>query len=214
MVAATGNTLVFLADIAAVDDNRLERYAPWLGEEELARCRRFVRSERRRQYIAGRALLRLGLACLLDIEPATVVLRERAGLGPELVGPSPGAAGFSISHSGSWAGCAMTTRGPIGFDIERIDPARDVLALAQQAFDTASVAGLHACQGAARTGAFYRMWCAHEARIKLGRDGGTIHHYALPGLAGALAWAHDPGAPPMIEFVDLGAEDQLTPKSK
>ncbi len=211
---AAGSTLVFLADIAAVGDARLARYAPWLGESELTRWRRFVRVERRRQFIAGRALLRLGLGRLLGIDPGTVALRERPGQAPELVSPSSEAAWFSISHSGSWVGCAVTTKGPVGFDIERIDPARDVLALAEQAFDTPALAELHACQGAARVDAFYRMWCAHEARIKLGRDSGAMLCYALPGLAGALACAHDPGAPPMIELVDLGAEDQFTPKSK
>ena len=66
---------MFLADIAAVGDTRLARYAPWLGAQEVARCERFVRVERRRQFIAGRALLRLGLARLLGVDPGTLALR-------------------------------------------------------------------------------------------------------------------------------------------
>jgi len=204
--SAAGDTLVFLADIAAVDDARLARYAPWLGEQELARHERFVRAERRRQFIAGRALLRLGLVRLLGIDPETVALRERPGQAPALLDRLSDETWFSISHSGPWIGCAVSTAGAVGFDIERIDAARDVLALAEQAFDSAAVAELQAVQGDARVAAFYRMWCAHEARIKLGADVGMLYPYSLPGLAGALACAHDAGAPPVTAFVDLGTE--------
>lgn len=201
---ATGNTFVFLSDIASVTDARLERYASWLGDSELARYRRFTRRERRRQFIAGRVLLRLGIERLLGVGPVAVVLQERPGQAPELLSPPSSSACFSISHSASWIGCAVSAAGPIGFDIERTDPTRDVLALAQQAFSSAAVAELSSCAGEARIAAFYRMWCEHEARIKLGREDGVVHRYALPGLAGALACAYDVVAPPAVQFVDLG----------
>ena len=204
--SGAGDTLVFLADIAAVSDARLARYAAWLGAPEAARCEGFVRAERRRQFIAGRALLRLGLARLLGIDPGTVALCERPGQAPALLDSLSGAAWFSIAHSGTWIGCAVSTAGAVGFDLERIDATRDVLALAEQAFDAGRVAELQAVGGEARVAAFYRMWCAHEARIKLGEDSAMLYPYALPGVAGALACAPDAGAAPTIAFVDLGKE--------
>lgn len=203
-IRGEGNTFVFLSDIAVVADARLARYAHWLGDEELARWWRFVRIERKRQFIAGRALLRLGLGRLLGVDPGTVALRERPGQAPELIAPASEAAWFSISHSGPWVGCAVTTGGPIGFDIERIDSTRDVLALAEQAFDMAACAALEGCAGDARSAMFYRMWCEYEARIKLGQDGGVVHSYALPGVAGALVGAHHVDPAPAMEFVGLG----------
>lgn len=203
---AAGNMFVFLSDIAALSDARLERYACWLGESELARYRRFVRTERRRQFIAGRALLRLGLERLVGAPPGAVALRERPGQAPELLAPASDGVWFSVSHSRTWVGCALGAAGAIGFDIEHIDATRDVLALAGQALGAAAVSELDALAGEERIAAFYRMWCAYEARIKLGQESRVVHPYMLPGLAGALACAQDAGTPPTIEFIDLGKD--------
>lgn len=195
--------LVWLADAASVDAASLARHAAWLGASERERCARFLRAERRRQFIVGRALLRMALGSLLARDPAMIELDERPGQSPGFIFPPGMNGGFSISHSGRWVACAASTRTRLGLDIERIDPERDVLALSEQAFGAADVALLQAAGPAARIGTFYRMWCAHEAGIKLGQDKRSEYALEAPGLAGVLACAAPLAAAPHLVQVCL-----------
>jgi 4'-phosphopantetheinyl transferase len=187
-------TLLWLLDADTLSDAALGGYAAWLGEGERQRCARFVRAERRRQFIAGRALLRLALGRLLGTDPRAIVLRERPGDAPALESPVPAGLGFSISHSGPWVACAASTVSRLGLDIERIDAGRDLLALAEQALGRDAVLELRALAGAARVQAFYRSWCLHEARFKLGSASAADYLFEQPGLALALS-AERPLAP-------------------
>lgn len=164
--------LIWLADADAMTDASLQRYLGWLTPGELARHGRFVREQRRRQFVAGRVLLRMALAPLLRVQPQQVLLEERNGQAPRLLTPAPcGAApGFSISHSGRWVACAVGEHA-LGLDIEVRDAARDLAALAKQAFDADEMARWQQMQrwdDEARVEGFYRLWSEKEARIKLG----------------------------------------------
>ncbi|MFC5460840.1 4'-phosphopantetheinyl transferase family protein [Massilia niabensis] len=183
-------TLLWLTNVDALPEATLKGFVAWLGEGERLRCVRFARAERRRQFIAGRALLRLALGSLLGVPPHSIALRERpfnapALEMPELELPESGV-GFSISHSGPWVACAASTQAAVGLDIERIDLRRDALALAMHALGPEALARLRACEGAERAHAFYRMWCLHEARIKLGGPSAADYVFEQPGLALAL----------------------------
>jgi 4'-phosphopantetheinyl transferase len=204
---AVVDTLLWLADVDRLGETVLASYAGWLGASERQRCERFVRAQRRRQFIAGRALLRLMLARLLGLAPAHLALDERPGNAPVLADASLPAVGFSISHSGPWVACAASLECPVGLDIERIDAGRDVLALAEHAFDPATAAEVRACTGEARMHAFYRHWCLHEAGIKLGQASAENHVYMQPGLMLALRCARPLAAAPRLDVVELGAED-------
>jgi 4'-phosphopantetheinyl transferase len=186
-VPAQGDTLLWLVDSGALSSAALEAGLGWLGEGERLRHARFVRAERARQFVAGRVLLRLAIGELLNVAPRTVELLERPGNAPALVFPERPGLGLSISHSGPWVACAASLEAPVGLDIERIDPARDLVALAEQAFGMEAAAQLAALEGAARLHAFYRQWCRHEAHIKLGREGVHDHYFELPGLALVLS---------------------------
>jgi 4'-phosphopantetheinyl transferase len=210
-VTAAHATLVWLADAGGLPESAVAAYAGWLGQDERARHARFVRAERRRQFVAGRALARLVLGRLLGVAPAAMALQERPGQGPALLSPAHSAA-FSISHSGPWIAVAASTETLVGLDIERIDPSRDVMGLAQQAFGPEQLVQLAACDALQRIDVFYRMWCEHEARIKLGAPVGSMVDCGRPGLAGALACAAPPAADITPELVDLGRSarpDQL-----
>ncbi len=165
-------TLLWLADADALTGADLQRYLAWLTPGELARHARFVREQRRRQFIAGRVLLRMALAPLLRVPAQQVLLEERTGLAPRLLTPAPAGAapGFSISHSGRWVACAVGEHA-MGLDIEVRDPSRDLAALAKQAFDADEIARWQQMQRweeAERVEGFYRLWSEKEARIKLG----------------------------------------------
>lgn len=165
-------TLLWLADVSAVPDASLQRYLAWLTPGELARHGRFVREQRRRQFVTGRVLLRMALAPLLQVPAQQVLLEERNGQAPRLLTAVPGGAalGFSISHSGRWVACAVGEHA-VGLDIEVRDPARDLDALARQAFEADEMAHWQQMQrweAAERIEGFYRLWSEKEARIKLG----------------------------------------------
>ena len=186
---APGVTFLWLLDAGTWSDAVLDGYADWQSEGERLRCARFVRPERRRQFIAGRVLLRHALGRLLGVAPRSIALRERPGNAPALEMPGPANVGFSISHSGPWVACAASTVCRLGLDIERIDARRDVLALAEQALGAEALAELQMLQGEERVHAFYRMWCLHEARIKLGSASAADYSFTSLGLRGALCTA-------------------------
>lgn len=200
-MASPAAVLVWLVDSQAIAPDALAGYAAWLGESERERCARFVRHERRRQFIVGRALLRLAVGRLLGRAPAGTVIHERSGQAPILVDAAD--VGFSISHSARWVACAAGRGVALGLDIERVDPGRDVMALAEQAFDASEVRSLQLLAPAARHAAFYRMWCAYEARIKLGRASRAEYPLEATEISGALACDSPLAQKPVLSLVRL-----------
>ncbi|MCC2960374.1 4'-phosphopantetheinyl transferase superfamily protein [Massilia sp. IC2-278] len=184
---AKAETLLWLADTAPLGADWFAAGLGWLNDAERLRHERFARAERRRQFVAGRILLRMALAELLGVAPCAVALTERPGNAPALAFPEQPGLGLSISHSGQWVACAVSLTGPVGLDIERIDPARDVLAIAEQAFGPEEAGQLKVLEATARADAFYRMWCRYEAHIKLGGKGVHDIFHAFPGLALVLS---------------------------
>lgn len=199
--------LLWLTDADAVSEEALHGYRGWLTPGELARDARFVRQQRRRQFIVGRALLRLALSRVLDVAPRAVRLEEQTGRAPKLVAPVAGGIGFSIAHSGRWVGCAVSTCSALGLDIELRDPERDFTALAGQAFSEAEMAqwlAMSAMPKAMRVEAFYRLWCEKEARFKLGREE-AVACIALQHEELSVVLCSDPplGQAPQMEVVTL-----------
>ena len=158
---------IWLLDIRSIETAQISRYAAWLGPAEAARHARFVRPLRQRQFVLGRVLLRLAMGKTLGVSPVDIVLGERPGQAPLLLLPAGGPY-FSISHSGHWVACAVSTTTRLGLDIELRDPGRDVLALAHQAFGAAVAADLEKLPQKERPEAFYQRWSEAEARYKLG----------------------------------------------
>ncbi len=167
---------VYLADSASVADAALVKGLAWLSAGEAARHRGFVRPHRQRQFLVGRTLLRMALAEVLGCSPESLLFEQLAGRAPRLLkpaAPKDGAApGFSISHSGQWVACAVSANTALGLDIEVPDPARDLEALAEHAFDDAARARWRAAAPEQRRALFYRLWSEQEARIKLGQSPG------------------------------------------
>jgi 4'-phosphopantetheinyl transferase len=174
---------VLLLDSSVIDDAALASFASWLSPSELARYGKFARAQRRRQFLAGRVLLRQALAPLLGVPARAIALVEQSGAAPRLALPAGTRAGFSISHSGPWVACAVSADTALGLDIEVRDETRDLAALAGQAFDADTCASLAACAPRQRVDEFYRLWSTQEARIKLGAGGGHVSVLDHPQLA-------------------------------
>ena len=192
----TTEAAVLLLDARTIDDALLPRYMSWLSPGELARHARFMRPQRQRQFVLGRALLRTVLGQARRVPAAAIVLEERAGQAP--LSPA-GAPSFSLSHSGHWIACAVSRQTALGLDIEVMDAKRDVLALARQAFGDAVANHLAAMPREQQLASFYRRWSESEARYKLGGEAGeapscvTLAHPELSiVLCSATPLAHLP----------------------
>lgn len=171
----SAHATILLLDARSVDEALLPILLSWLSPPELARYQRFMRSQRQRQFVLGRALLRTVLGQALGVPAVAVVLEERAEQAPL----SPAGGGhFSLSHSGPWIACAVSPQAALGLDIEMLEERRDVLALAHQAFGVAVADSLAGMPHAKQRAAFYRRWSEHEARYKLGQE--AVSCIALP----------------------------------
>ena len=168
------DSTLLLVDTRPLVDDALAPFMQWLGAGESGRMQRFVRHGRRRQFLIGRVLARQALGLLLGADPRHLALEGAPDAKPFLSGEHP-FVDFSISHSGYWVACAASVVTRLGLDIESIDPARDVLSLAEHAFAEPEVAWLKARPDESRTRDFYHLWSASEARIKLGAEGACCH---------------------------------------
>jgi 4'-phosphopantetheinyl transferase len=198
MQAAT----VWLLDSRTIDPAALATYEAWLGASERQRLAGFARQERRTQFVLGRALLRCALAPALGLESATIPLIERHANAPLLDVPRP--AFFSISHSGPWIACAVSASTPLGLDIERIDAARDIAALAAQVCDAPQQVMLASLPAAQQARAFYQIWSTAEARVKLGVPAAGESVLPHPALSIVLCSAQPlPHAPVLLDGAPL-----------
>lgn len=192
---------LFLVNISDID---LAGYFPWLSTSEVLRYERFIKKERQRQFLAGRVLLRLALGQLLDLPASTLQLTERPGNAPQLDFPACPDLGFSLSHSGNWVACAVSTSTRLGLDIELLDPDRDFSALALHAFDAAENAWLQQQDAGNRVRDFYQLWTSKEARIKLNAANASAEqciHFPHPELSIMLCSAGQLTPPPQLQYI-------------
>jgi 4'-phosphopantetheinyl transferase len=152
---------------------QLDAGAPGEGWELPAAERRRAAQMRRpgsgARWIAARRALRTVLGRYLDEDPAAIALRAGPHGKPELT--APGRLEFNLSHSGTLALIAVTIGVELGIDLEKMDPGRDFLALAERGLGPDAVAALRAMEPAGRPHAFYEQWVRHEALLKC-RGGG------------------------------------------
>ena len=206
--APQSGSVLWLIDGRKLSDDQLERCIFWLNTEELARYRRFIRSQRQRQFLIGRSLLRAALGKLCKVAPSDISLSERIANAPLLNWPTT-APFFSISHSGPWVACAVSQNFAVGLDIEVKNPIRDLDALAAHAFDETEMAQFSQLVGDERLNFFYELWSHKEARYKLlsnidsnNKSKSTAHCIALrhPELSVVLC-SHDilTEPPPIVE---------------
>lgn len=73
---------------------------------------------------------------------------------------------FNLSHSATTALAAVCAEREVGVDIERIEPARDLVALAERALSLQDAAAVRDAAEAERASVFYERWTRHEARLK------------------------------------------------
>ena len=140
-----------------------------LSPSEAQRFAHFTRTMRRRQFLLGRVLLRFAVAALTGMASDEFSVVEKCGEGPQLVFsdrsyPVPK---FSLSHSGDWNACVVSTTAAVGIDIELNRPNRDFDDVCAVAFESRDRVWLRSQPRTERIAAFYSVWCMKEALYKL-----------------------------------------------
>lgn len=148
--------------------------------------------ERRRELIAGRALVRWSIARLGAGSTAVRIVGGRGGR-PELTGARPAwLRQVSLSHSGRWVAAALSDV-PVGVDVQAAGPASDRLA--------ARILGARADQppGPGRDAAVAAAWVVQEACVKATGQGLAGRPWTIPvdpaadaGAWGDLRWRRLP----------------------
>jgi 4'-phosphopantetheinyl transferase len=161
VIKLNSNAQIMLMDRALYAGTDLEQIVlPQLHADEQARYRAFTNLERRRNWLAGRALLLAALQHELgEVDPAALRTRPEGGV-------CYGAAGINLnlSHSGDWFAVALS-RNPVGIDIEWPRP-RKLIENVADYFAEEEVVYLQALPEAQRQQAFYRFWTLKEAACK------------------------------------------------
>lgn len=180
-----------------------------LAPTERARAERFRFARHRDRYIRGRAFLRRRLAEATGHPAAGLELVEGVRGKPAL---ACGTVDFNLSHSGALAVLAVSTAGPVGIDVELIDPETDVKGLSESCFLAPERAVLDGLEGLALRRRFFAFWTAKEALMKLTGQGMALPPHAIalrlrrgwpvgfsrPRIPGAVLSYPDPGRPDAV----------------
>lgn len=138
------------------------------------------------------------LARYLGEQAEAIELVEDARGKPRLAHRSP-ALHFNLSHSEALVLVAISRDREVGVDVERIEPGRDFVALAERALAAADATAVREAAESERADVFYERWTRHEARLKclglglggpLPQDVPAVTVEALPidpGYAAAVA---------------------------
>jgi len=118
----------------------------------------------------SRSLLRTVLGRYLEEDPAAIAFRVGEHGKPALADASA-PLDFNLSHSGSLILIAVATDRELGIDVERMEPGRDFLALAERGLGPDAAARLRELEPTDRASAFYAAWVRHEALLKCGGGG-------------------------------------------
>lgn len=150
-----------------------DRFDPPLGEVHVWRLEITQRS-------AFREALRQVLARYLDQGAEKIELSVGEHGKPRLTDEQ---LHFNLSHSGTLALIAVCGDREVGVDVERIEPGRDLIALAERALLPAAVEAVREAAEAERAATFYRHWACHEARLKcLGTGIGSLPPPGSPAV--------------------------------
>jgi 4'-phosphopantetheinyl transferase len=172
---------------------RLDECHALLSPEETARAEQFTHRESRRQFIAGRALLRSMLAHYAGGDPCDFEFCYNRYGKPALQAPAGLPIEFSLSHARGLVACALSWRHAVGIDVERDGTIAAPLPVARRLFAAEEAAALAGLPPNERPAAFLRLWTLKEALLKARGVG-------LSGRLADVSFSPDGDGPPRISF--------------
>lgn len=183
-----------------------------LSEPERARADSYRRVALRRHFTVATALVKVTTAQLIGCDPFDVRLRRecphcrRLHGRPEVVGGTPN---VSISHSGDRVAVAQCADGPVGVDVEQLNPEVDVDGMLRFLLSTAERQACSGVQGGqARLQTFFDCWTRKESVLKATGDGlrkpmSNLTLAAPPGPARVTGFTDRPELVDTAQIVDL-----------
>ena len=118
----------------------------------------------RTQFVVTRSALRSILSADLDVSPLRLEFVHGPAGKPALA-HWPGLH-FNVSHSADVALIAVTRRGEVGVDVERLRPFANDLGMAERFFSPYETGVLRSLEGERRRAAFFHAWTRKEAYLK------------------------------------------------
>lgn len=149
-------------------ETQRETFEQWLSSRELDGLDRFARPDLRDAQLITRAGLRASLSQYSDsIAPGHWSFTRSERGKPRLSDDAPmQELSFNLSHSGDWVAIGITVNHPIGVDVQRREPNKPVLELAQRFFTESEAQELAQLPEERQQKHFYRLWTLKEAYLK------------------------------------------------
>lgn len=194
---APGEVHVWSVDLGEAPPEREPEWTRVLSAEERERMGAFRTPELRARFLLRRAALRTLLGAYLGRPPHGIPIEAGPHGRPTLRGKE--SLSFNLSHSGSRALIAVAHSGPVGVDLERIDPDVEIRAITERFFAPSEREQIVQQRGDERVRTFYRIWTAKEALLKatgLGLSGGLDQAIVKVSGAEISLRSVPPGCPP------------------
>jgi 4'-phosphopantetheinyl transferase len=198
---------VWLMPVDAPPPALLADWRRCLDADERARADRFYFERDRVIYTAAHWLLRSALTEVAGLPAAE--WRFTAGPhGKPRIDPALcyDALSFNLSHTKGLVACAITHQAEIGIDVERMEPRRAGLDIAEHFFSVAEIELLRAMPPAQQIPTFFRLWTLKEALIKTTGEGlqRALHSFSFALDPVAVAFhPHDPDEAARWSFWEL-----------
>jgi len=173
----------------------LERaYDRLLTPDERERCERFAFERDRRQFLAGRSLLRIVLSKYAAIPPHLWRFSVNEYGKPRIESPAAGPdLRFSVTHTPSVAAVAVAVGLRVGLDAECVSRSTDWQTVAENYFTPEEWGYLTSLPDADQRAGFFQIWTLKEALLKaLGRG------LSIP--LNAFRFEFPLGRPPQVHF--------------
>ncbi len=135
-----------------------------LSESELARRGRTTHPGAKYQFERGRVILRSALGRWIGLAPKEVPIRLSADGKPMLDSPFENFY-FNVSNTEGFIAFVFSN-GPVGIDVERHRPGRDLPGLVKRYFTPEEARQFESLPAELREGAFLRGWTCKEAVLK------------------------------------------------
>jgi 4'-phosphopantetheinyl transferase len=160
-----------------------------LSQSEKERFRRLVSLQKRDDFCAAHAALRMILAGYLNMLPRALKFGFSRSGKPFLVNRSIGKdLRFNLAHSGKWMLVGVCLGAELGVDIEEVRMVDYSWAL-NHIFSQGERAMIGNLDGGERASGFTRLWTLKEAAAKA--DGTGLAHYASQTQSAGLSAAMD-----------------------
>ena len=181
-----------------------------LSNVELECAGQFASPIDQKRFIVGHGRLRQILGHYVQSSPAALEFRLGHRDKPALA-PGVGNVEFNLAHSRDLGVLAVSRAGPVGIDIESIEPVDDMAGIVRRFFSRRERAQFEALSEDRKIEAFFNLWTRKEACLKatgegIGESLDKVEVAFLPGEPARLLTANgepDP-APPWTLF-DLAA---------